>query len=87
MYGNLTIKSTVVYLQAGFLVFHFVSTTAIYELINKILNNWFLVKKDSRAIAKCSDRSMSPKIFKMHQSVKLICTCSHKTEMRETKQS
>jgi CRISPR/Cas system-associated endonuclease Cas1 len=48
--------------------------------MNKISNNWFPVKKDARVITKCSVRRMSIKIFKMHQSVILICICSNKTE-------
>lgn len=86
IYGNPTTKSTVVYLKASFLVFHFASTTAIYELVNKISNNWFLVKKDARAITKCSVKRTSTKIFKTHQSVQLICICSNKTEKREITQ-
>jgi hypothetical protein len=54
--------------------------------MNKISNNWFLVKKDARAIAKCSVRRMSTKIFKTHQSVKLICIYGNKTERCEITQ-
>jgi hypothetical protein len=85
IYGNRTTKSTVVYLKAGSLDFHFASTRAIYELMNKI-SNWFLVKNEARATTKCSIRRMSTKIFKMHQSVKLICICSNKTERYEITQ-